>query len=519
MRNLSFNLEQLFAIMPGHVYWLDHNNVYQGCNDRQARAFGLSSRQEIVGKRNQDLSTIDLAIAEAWDKNNLEILQTGVPKILQELSNLEDGRLATVLSHKMPLHDEKGNIIGLLGISVDITDLKKQQDELESKIEQVDLPLEHILAHMPGHVYWKNKNGVYLGCNDSQAKTLGLSFGRDVIGKTDFDLPWGQELAKAYRENDLRIMKTGVSETVEEVALINGEKVVYLSFKTSLKNKCGETVGILGISIDINKQKEAEEKLMQAKELAEAANMAKTEFLENMRHDIRTPLCAIASFAELLNSENLDKNTIKKFTASLDKASKELLRFLNEVLESINVASGEIPLLKKKFNFRETLENVVALHYPIALEKQLTLRLHIDEKIPENLIGDPARIYRIILELLVNALKFTKNGHVNVFVKLGKKEEQDVVIKIFVEDTGIGISPEKQQDLFVRFKRLTPSYQGIYKGAGLGLSIVKKFLEDIKGEIYVDSQLNEGTKFVCIIPLKEPLLVEDPFKDSGVPVF
>jgi two-component system aerobic respiration control sensor histidine kinase ArcB len=160
---------------------------------------------------------------------------------------------------------------------------------------------------------------------------------------------------------------------VEEVALINGKKFVYLSFKTSLKNKHEETVGILGISIDINKQKEAEEKLIQAKELSEAANTAKTEFLENMRHDIRTPLSAIVGLAELLNNENLDKSLIRKFTTNLDKASKELLRFLNEVLESINVASGEIPLLKKVFNFKKMLENVVTLHYPIALEKQLTL--------------------------------------------------------------------------------------------------------------------------------------------------
>ena len=496
--------------MPGHVYWLDSNNVYQGCNDSQAKAFGLNSRQEIVGKRNQDLPNIDLATAAKWDKNNLEILREGLPRILQEPSILEDGKLATVLSHKIPLRDEKDNTIGLLGISLDITEFKRQQDELESRIEQTDLPLEHILAHMPGHVYWKNREGVYLGCNDSQAKTLGMSSGKDVVGKTDLNLPWGEELAKVYRENDLRIIRTGVSETVEEVASIHGKKVVYLSFKTSLRNKQGETVGVLGISIDISKQKEAEEKLIKAKELAEAADKAKTEFLENMRHDIRTPLSGIIGLSEALNHEE-NKSQIKKYASSLAAASKELLRFLNEILDSIHVASGQIPLLKKKFNLREILEDLVKLHRPKALEKQLGLTLTVDNSVPKYLLGDPVRIYRILLELLVNALKFTQEGHIRILATVGKKEGKTITLQIFVEDTGLGIPDEKQQELFIRFKRLTPSYEGVYQGHGLGLSMVRQFIDDLQGEIYVDSHLNIGSKFVCVIPLDLPLL-DEPFK-------
>jgi len=144
------------------------------------------------------------------------------------------------------------------------------------------------------------------------------------------------------------------------------------------------------------------------------------------------------------------------------------------------------------------------------------LTLKTDENIPKYLIGDPIRIYRIVLELLVNSLKFTENGHIHIYAKLAKKENDDVVVKIFVEDTGIGIPLEKQQDLYVRFKRLTPSYEGIYKGVGLGLSIIKEFLDDLNGEIYVESHLGKGTKFVCIIPVKELLLEEeDPFDNSS----
>ncbi len=373
--------------------------------------------------------------------------------------------------------------------------------------------MDNIIANMPVSVYWLNRQGEYLGCSNNFAKLFNLKAREEIIGKTYKDL-YDEKSGEFYRAIDAEVMDVGIAKTLEEPFYHIDGMQTWLSSKVPLRDSKGQVVGMLGTSINITERKRAEQALKEAKEAAEAANKAKTEFLENMRHDIRTPLSGIVGLAELLNSEDIDKAKIREFTTNLDKASKELLHFLNEVLESINVASGEIPLLKKKFNLRETLENVIKLHQPVAIEKGLTLALFIDEDIPKYLIGDSVRIYRIVLELIVNALKFTKKGHVSVFAKLGKKSGRKVVVKISVEDTGVGISSEKQQDLFVRFKRLTPSYEGIYKGAGLGLSIVKQFLEDVEGEIYVDSHLDEGTKFICVIPLKEPLLEEDPFKDT-----
>lgn len=247
----------------------------------------------------------------------------------------------------------------------------------------------------------------------------------------------------------------------------------------------------------------------------EAANKAKTEFLENMRHDIRTALTGIVGLSELLTTET-DINKVHTFSKDLAKSGHELLRFLNEILELIQLSSGEIPLLSRKFNLREILENVLKLYQPKAIQKQLRLTLEIDQTIPNYFIGDPVRIYRILLELLANALKFTPTGAVNLLVRFVKKEGQTAIIKIFIQDTGIGISKDKQSELFIRFNRLTPAYQGIYKGIGLGLSIVKQFVEDLNGEIYVESQLNKGSKFVCILPLKICLLEEDPFVDNHI---
>jgi PAS domain S-box-containing protein len=391
----------------------------------------------------------------------------------------------------------------------------------QNDADSVRYQLESIIGCMPGNIYWLDKNGVTLGGNDNTARTFGLASRYEFIGITYDDMAalanWKEGQGASFRKDDLEVITTGKAKlSVEEPPMTDaeGKTIYFLTSRVPLRDQNNEITGVLGISIDITERKKMEKSLKEAKEKAEIANKAKTEFLENMRHDIRTPLSGIVGLSELLNTENLDKDKIKEFATNLDKASKELLRFLNEVLESINVASGEIPLLKKKFSLRETLNDLIALHQPFAIEKQLKLTLYFDENIPPYLIGDPIRIYRIILELLVNALKFTKKGHVSIFATLGEKAGKDVVIKISVEDTGVGISLEKQQELFVRFKRLTPSYEGIYKGAGLGLSIVKQFLEDLHGEIYVESNIDKGTKFVCVIPLKETLLKEDPFKNT-----
>ena len=156
---------------------------------------------------------------------------------------------------------------------------------------------------MPGHVYWKDKNGVYLGCNNRQARVLGLQYGYEIVGKTDFDLPWGENKAAMFQRNDKHIMETGDTEIIEEEAQVDGKNAIVLSHKSPMRNKQGEITGILGISIDISDRKKIEIDLQRAKELAEAASKAKTEFLENMRHDIRTPLTGIPDSQKLSNQK------------------------------------------------------------------------------------------------------------------------------------------------------------------------------------------------------------------------
>ncbi|MFT4060132.1 MAG: response regulator [Legionella sp.] len=286
-----------------------------------------------------------------------------------------------------------------------------------------------------------------------------------------------------------------------------------LSTKRPLWDKEGNVVGVVGNTIDISYLKKIEAELKTAIDKAESASQAKTEFLENMRHDIRTPLTGIVGFADLLKMES-DNPHIKEYSENLVASSHALLDLLDEVLEVIRVSSGEIPKLKKKFSLEQTLNQVIELNRARSLEKKLSLTLNMDKSIPQYMIGDKVRLHRVALELVANALNFTDTGFVTLSATLAKKDEGKLVLKLIVKDSGIGIPKDKQQEIYVQFKRLTPSYQGIYKGAGLGLSVVKQFIDELGGEIYVDSEVRCGTTFTCLIPLQEPLLDDATGIDS-----
>ena len=195
------------------------------------------------------------------------------------------------------------------------------------------------------------------------------------------------------------------------------------------------------------------------------------------------------------------------------------IRLMDEVLEAIKVSSGEIPLLKKKFSLADTLTSITQLYAVKASEKKLGLSLVLSENSPQFVIGDKIRFHRIVLELVGNALNFTTTGHVAIQAALAKQEPQSLAVRLTVSDTDMGIPKDKQQDIYVQFKRLTSSYQGIYKGAGLGLSIVKQFIEELGGEIYVDSDSGRGTVFTCLIPMQMPILDDASGIEQGDDLF
>jgi two-component system aerobic respiration control sensor histidine kinase ArcB len=503
----KIEIDNLLASMPGHVYWLNSDNVYEGCNDNQARSFGLSSRHNITGKRNCDL-IMDSQICEIIDKNNLAVIKEGKIQILEERAILHDGIERIYLSHKLPIFDQEQKVIGLLGISLDISEHKKYENDLKIGLEQTNLSLEHIVSNMPNHVYWKNAEGVYLGCNNRQAQTIGFRSGDEVIGKTDFDLPWGREAALVCRENDIRIMEAGASEEIVESAIINGKEQFFLSQKTCLKDSQGKVVGILGISVDITKQKETEKKLVEAKEIAEAANKLKSEFVQNMEHDIRTPFVGILGMTGILNDRETDPDK-KEIIKAISACTQELLEYSCGILDFSQIEGGALPVISKKFNLIKLINSIEAIETPAAKMKKLDFTIECDDAMPKSLIGDEYRLKRILLNLLSNAIKFTEKGFVRLSIKWLKKDGRNVALRFIVEDSGIGIEQQKLNIIYERFSRLTPSNKGLYRGQGLGLRIVKQFVEDMDGDIEIRSVLAEGSCFTCAFHFKIPIIEED----------
>lgn len=368
--------------------------------------------------------------------------------------------------------------------------------------------LKNITRSLPQYFFLKNVDSVYLGCNQNYATLVGLNSPEEIEGKTDAELqfqPSGHTPDIFRRGDQETIHGNPVTNQEETLVLPNGKKLVTLVSKLPIVDDDNSILGLIGYFTDITPLKEKEQELKQAKQQAEAANQAKSIFIMNISHDIRTPLAGIIGMAQIMMQE-ISTAAGKAATADLMKAGQSVLNLLNEVIEFSKWESGDLPVHEVKFSVRELVENMMSLFTVSIQEKQLTLNVTIDEQVPVYLIGDIVRLQRILLNLVNNAIKFTLQGSVTLTIEFVPKKRQKGVIKISVQDTGIGIPTDKQPLIFTRFTRLHPAYQGQYVGSGLGLALVKRMIGELEGEIYVESEENKGSTFTCLIPLRLALL-------------
>lgn len=259
------------------------------------------------------------------------------------------------------------------------------------------------------------------------------------------------------------------------------------------------------IPVSIPDQGKIENNLSHMLETAGIANALKAEFIQNMEHDIRTPFHGIWMLASLLESKETDPSK-KESLSDISKSAKELLDYCNGILEFIKAEEKSVPVLAKKFDLWRLIDKIVTMEIPAAKIKNLILLMNFSEEIPRVVIGDEHRLQRILINLVGNAIKFTHTGFVKISVKLAKKENKEIVLQIYIEDTGIGIPEDKMIYIYEKFTRINPASQGVYKGTGLGLRLVKQLIEEVDGEIDVKSEVGKGTTFVCTIPFKLPLV-------------
>jgi two-component system sensor histidine kinase/response regulator len=363
-----------------------------------------------------------------------------------------------------------------------------QAVQLASSEERYRLLFERSLAG----VYRSTPDGRILDCNETCARILGYESQRELIVLN---------ANSAYFEEGDR------SEYNAKLAL----EGCVSNLETSFKRKDGKRVWVLenanlvddptaggsvveGTFLDISDRKKMELELTQTKELAEAANRAKSDFLASMSHEIRTPMNGIIGMTELvldtdLNSEQREYLNMAKLSAD------SLLTLINDILDYSKIEAGKLDIDAIDFNLRNSLGDTMKSLALRAHQKGLELAWDVQPDVPDDLIGDPGRLRQIIVNLAGNAIKFTQAGEVVTYVSADSKSDDAIELHVAVADTGIGIPVEKQAAIFEAFTQADSSTTRKYGGTGLGLSISSRLVERMGGRIWVESEPGKGSRF------------------------
>ena len=353
---------------------------------------------------------------------------------------------------------------------------------------------------MPEYIYWKDQDLVYQGCNYRVANSLDLKSPRDIIGKTDHDFGWSQNRIAELHKIDNLVLSEGINSTVEDIIPILQGVRIMLTSKSPMKDKAGNIIGILGISFDISDRKQLEEELKISQQKAEVANEAKSDFIANMSHDIRTPITGMLGLIHRIKERHTQDPTTQRDTERLDKATWSLLRLLNEIIDIVDLESGEMNKAPETFSLWDLIEHNLQLQLPRTIDKGIDVRVDIDPGTPAVLFGPRVYLDRIVLNLLSNAIKFTEEGVVTLSMAATLEAENQLSLQIMIEDSGIGIPEDKFDLIFEHFARLLPSYRGTYEGSGLGLYTVKRYADVLGGTIDVSSEPGVGSRFTLTVP-------------------
>jgi signal transduction histidine kinase/CheY-like chemotaxis protein len=260
------------------------------------------------------------------------------------------------------------------------------------------------------------------------------------------------------------------------------------------------------LNIEIGERKRAEQLLLESKKQAEAANKVKSAFLANMSHEIRTPLNAITGFSELLEHTRLDY-VQNDYVSVIRESGKILLSLINDILDLSKIEAGEMHLEHIDFDLEYLIRSVIKINSPKLQGKKVELFCSIDEHMPKNFKGDPTRVRQVLINVLSNAIKFTREGSITISVRPeeagGVPKDKFRMLEFSVRDTGIGIPPEKHERIFDAFEQADTSTTRKYGGTGLGLTICKGFVELMGGRMRVVSEPGKGSEFVFTVRLEE----------------
>ncbi len=270
-------------------------------------------------------------------------------------------------------------------------------------------------------------------------------------------------------------------------------------------------INYIAIETDIDARKKMETNLREAKEEAELAGMAKAEFLANMSHEIRTPMNAVIGMTGLLSDSELSFEQ-REYVDTIRVSGDNLLTVINDILDFSKIDSGKLELERQAFNLIDSVEDVIDMLSTKANDKNIDLLYELAENVPTGIFGDPTRLNQILVNLVNNAIKFTDEGEVTIYIHAGEQVcQQQCKLEISVRDTGIGIPEERLSRLFKSFSQVDASTTRKYGGTGLGLAISKRLVNLMGGEIWVESTEGKGSTFSFSLPVERaevPISIE-----------
>jgi PAS domain S-box-containing protein len=397
--------------------------------------------------------------------------------------------------HYTPVRDASGQVDRVIGVATDVTERERAIHVLRHQ----QSVLRYVIANVPHAVFWKDREGRFLGGNQNFIHDTGVGSLENLVGKTDFDVWSKPEEAEFFVKIDREVMEQGRAfhDIEEPVLRADGTQRTLLTSKVPIRDESGNVTGLLGIYVDITARKRLELELEKAKEAAENAARAKSEFLTVMSHELRTPLTLILGpLGSLLTSRASElPEHVRADLERIHGNAVRLFQLVDDILDHQKVEAGQMPVDRQPLDVVACVAGLVEDARPAARVRGLDLGFEAASGLG-TLMLDGRKFEKIVANLLGNALKFTPSGGW-VSVSLRRAEDD---LELAVRDTGPGIPQDKLELIFQRFQQLDGSATRKHEGTGMGLAIVKELAELMGGHVAVRSEPGAGACFTVRLP-------------------